>query len=436
MITIEIQDFNETQTQIYNEIINTPASKIKYHLIRAGRQSGKTFLLKRLAGVFASKPGSKIAYMNAEHDNNTFAFNEINELFNPVISKAINSTGGRLIEFKNKSEIHFYSAKNHKGRRGPSWDFLIGDEFGYWPPTSWEYSIRPTILAKPNAKVVLSSTPCGKNHFWSMHQEAQIPGGFTKEYYFNYTSNDKFDQREIENAKLNQFSFRQEYLAEFVFGKGQVFGEFTKLQKINNDKWNVVVPRENYYFGLDIAGPGNDSTILTIINSKGEVVFIFEPESTLIPHQANELEFQIRRWNNVSGLGECNGLGLGLVELLQTKGLNITKFWTSNESKQKLVTEILQGIANEQLSLPNIDIYPKLDNEMSTYEGSRTLNGKYTYGHPQGLHDDTVDSLMLAWHALNYKGSIEFYDDNPKIQESPFLRRDFDPIDDYINDII
>jgi hypothetical protein len=46
--------------------------------------------------------------------------------------------------------------------------------------------------------------------------------------------------------------------------------------------------------------------------------------------------------------------------------------------------------------LPDVELCSKLDNEMSIYEAKRTGSGALTYSHPKGLHDDYVDSLLMA----------------------------------------
>jgi len=42
---VEINDLFGRQNEIAQEIISTPASVTKYHILRASRQSGKTFLV-------------------------------------------------------------------------------------------------------------------------------------------------------------------------------------------------------------------------------------------------------------------------------------------------------------------------------------------------------------------------------------------------------
>ncbi len=62
-----------------------------------------------------------------------------------------------------------------------------------------------------------------------------------------------------------------------------------------------------------------------------------------------------------------------------------------------MVTEYLKN--QSEVALPTADLFPKLDNEMSTYIVKRTPTGLLTYSHETGLHDDSVDSFLIANHA-------------------------------------
>jgi len=395
-INVNINDLNLKQTEIAKLITLTPASKTKYHIVRASRQSGKTFLISRLAVYFSLlKPKKITAFVNAQHKQNRKVYIDmINFIPKEIIQKAINNDGDRSIEFLNGSIIYFFTAQNYNAVVGSTFDYFIGDEFALWPLKAWDY-IAPTVAARPKAKVILSSTPRGKNHFYKLCMEGQSKDPFKMEHRMFYSDNEFYDLREVEDAKKSkpESVWRQEYLGEFVFGKGLVFGEFAQYQTLK--EWIQPKPEDKYYFGIDVAGSGEDSTILIIINQHGQVCLVYECENTRLPAQVEELKPIILKYN-AEGYGECNGLGLGLVEQLEDLGLNISKFWMSNEKKQEMVTLFLKDLHENHLSLPSIELCSKLDNEMSTYEVGRTSTGKLTYHHPSGLHDDTVDSLLIA----------------------------------------
>ena len=91
----------------------------------------------------------------------------------------------------------------------------------------------------------------------------------------NYKDNPYYDLNEIEDAKktLPESIFRQEYEAEFIDDGGSVFENITQLSTINEF---IVNKRsgERYFAGLDLARQ-NDYTVLTIINQRKEVVYVY-----------------------------------------------------------------------------------------------------------------------------------------------------------------
>jgi hypothetical protein len=83
------------------------------------------------------------------------------------------------------------------------------------------------------------------------------------------------------------------------------------------------------------------------------------------------------------------------VELLQRKGLPITPFVTTNATKASAIEGL--SLAFER---GEIKIIPDttLIGELQAYEAQRLPSGALRYGAPEGMHDDTVMALALAWN--------------------------------------
>lgn len=313
-----------------------------------------------------------------------------------LIARKNNTNGSREIEFINGTLLAFFSSGSYDTIAGNSFDFLIGDEFGLWNRHAWGI-IKPTLAAKPNAKVILASTPRGKNDFYKECVKGMSDDPFVQHYRMSYKDNSCYDLREIEDARksMSPELFKQEYLAEFIDGISVVFGSIDKVQRIK--QWAKIVHGEKYFFGLDISGDGEDKTILTVMNSKGKVVLIHEVEAVSHPDQARELAPIIKSFGeNIVGYGEKNGLGNSLCDLLIEDKINVFKWVTTNDTKQDLVSELITDINANDIELPTSDLCPKLDDEMSMYMAVRTKTNKLSYTHPVGMHDDYVDSLMLT----------------------------------------
>ena len=397
-ININIDNLTPAQNKIAKAIINTPASETKYYVIRAARQSGKSFLNEIMALYWAlSAPNIIVAFINALHKQNDKIFESmINWIPPEVIRKAVKGDN-RAITFINNSKIQFYTASSDSAVVGSSFDYMICDEFALWRQSAWTY-IKPTVSAKQNAKVIISSTPRGKNQFYDACMKGQSNDPFYQEFRMSYLDNPYYDVREVEDAKnsSSDFAWRQEYLSEFIFGKSAVFGDISKNQKIN--KWLPYDHTKRYFVGIDFAGDGEDATVICIIDEDGNVAYMEEIEATTFPNQVRQIIPIIKRYK-AEGFGETNGLGGPMVDMIQEQNINLHDFITSNQSKQQLVSTFIKGMHDDDIKLPTVELCSKLDNEMSTYIAKRTPSGAITYSHDKGLHDDYVDALLIAYYA-------------------------------------
>jgi hypothetical protein len=408
---ISFNGLTTKQHSIFSNIIQTDALQTKYFILRASRQSGKTYLLERITAYFAlSKPGLRIGFVMAQHSQTLKVFREMEAfLSKSIIKNSSSGAGDRYFEFINGSRVYFYSQLSINAIIGSTFDYLICDEVALWRLNHFNL-IRPTVAAKQNAKVVIASTPRGKNDFYQLSLEGRDPATtFVHEFRMSYLDNPYYDVREIEHARktMPDSVFRQEYMAEFIFGRGSVFGEFAKYQTL--DHWiSEPQPEKTYYAGIDVAGTGEDSTVLTIIDNLGDIVYIYETQETSIPLQAREILPILHQFKPHVAV-ECNGLGIGLADIIELNYTYMDRFWMTNERKSEMVSIFLRDLHDNKIKLPTSTLCPKLDNEMTTFMVSRTGSGKLSYGHAPGLHDDYVDSMLIA----NYRrisGSIAAYD--------------------------
>jgi hypothetical protein len=97
-------------------------------------------------------------------------------------------------------------------------------------------------------------------------------------------------------------------------------------------------------------------------------------------------------------IAERNSMGEPLVEQLQYMGLPVTPFLTTNRSKQDAVDALSLAFERGEIRILND---PVLVSELQAYEGHPLLHGNTRYSAPEGMHDDTVMALMLAWWAIS-----------------------------------
>lgn len=200
---VNIEGLFDKQYEIFQDIVNTPASQTKYHVLRASRQSGKSFLLVMLSIYFSlNKEKKMVSFINASHRQNRKVYADFLEMIpKEIILKTSNNDGDRYITFINNSTVQFYTAKNYDSIVGSTFDYMCLDEFAIWPLQAWDF-IQPTVAAKKNAKVILASTPRGKNSFYNLCVRGQsTTDHFVKEHRMFYGDNPYYDLREVEEAK-------------------------------------------------------------------------------------------------------------------------------------------------------------------------------------------------------------------------------------------
>jgi hypothetical protein len=292
-----------------------------------------------------------------------------------------------IIKLKNGSTIQFFSAERYDNIRGFTFDYLVCDEFAFMAEQSWTEVLRATVLIK-GKKVLLISTPKGKNHFYNIFNLESIDRKYKS---FKMTSYDGLASAdEIDGAKLTlpDNVFRQEYLAEFVDSGTGVFNNVTI-----NDK-PLITPK--YYGGIDL-GRADDYTVLTILNEKGQMVHCERHRHNTWQNIVDTLLKTLKAFNCMTYV-EVNSIGDAIFEQIRAKYSKVEPFTTTSKSKQDAVESLQVANQNKEFSILPIDWLQK-EFEIYTYEYShKTRSIKYSA--PQGFHDDGVMSCCIAFKAL------------------------------------
>lgn len=153
--------------------------------------------------------------------------------------KKINETN-LTITLLNGSKIVLGSADDPQKHRGILCDYVVFDEYATMNPEIWTV-MRPT-LATTRGEAMWLGTPLGKgNHFYDLYTWAQSQDDWST---WKYTTADggNVDPDEIEAAKrdLDERTFRQEYMADWVDYIGLVYYAFNEL---NVQKWSGDIPK-------------------------------------------------------------------------------------------------------------------------------------------------------------------------------------------------
>jgi len=233
------------------------------------------------------------------------------------------------------------------------------------------------------------STPRGKNFFFNWFNKPEVVS-----MSFPLTECPYVSQVLIEEAKksLPPDIFAQEFMAKFVDSGNDVFIGVDKVSTINMfDRQR----RVDVYVGID-TGLSDDKSVLTLIDGTGRVRWMEGTNNQNIQDIAKQFMTIMSDFNIVGGYIETKGIGRAMYDLVKPTFSRIRPFNTTQDNKTDMVRKLIGDIESMNLELPTSELLPELHSEFVTYTYKLSTNGKLSFTHLPGHHDDYIDSLMLA----------------------------------------
>jgi hypothetical protein len=369
-------------------------------VLNIGRQFGKTLLAENQLFKWAiNNKNVRCAWISPIYKQSKKVYDEMVNAFSS--SKFFHTNASDLIiKFPNKSTIQFFSAERYDNIRGFTFDYLVIDEFAFIDEQAWTEVLRATVLVK-GKKVLLISTPKGKNHFYRMYG---LQEGNEQYKSFTMTSYDNplINPTEIDDARLTlpEHIFRQEYLAEFVDKGSELFADF----KVNNTPEKT----KRCYAGIDV-GRADDYTVLTIINELGEMIYVDRWRQDSWAMIVDKVVNKLNEYGCYT-LVESNSIGDAIFEQIRNKVKDygkIESFVTTNKSKQDIIEGLIVANQHKEVSMLPCE-WLKKELDMFTYEYSPKTK-TVRYAAPNGFHDDGVMSLAIAYHSLKSQATKGVY---------------------------
>lgn len=285
-----------------------------------------------------------------------------------------------------------YTADNDVSLRGEAFDLVVVDEAAQIKPETWTDVIMPT-LADRDGRAMLISTPKGKNWFWQEWVKAD--GVRAKAWNAPSKANPMPTiQRAYEMARqrVSARTFAQEWDAQFIDDGGGVFRDVSKATTA--EPQSNAQPGHAYVIGADW-GRTNDATVFVVVDITSRAAcYIDRMEGTPYAAQLMRLRALWDRFGQPPIIAELNSMGGPQVESAQQGGLPVQGLTTTNATKAAWIDAL--ALAFEQ---GTISIIPDqtLVTELQAFESTRLPSGMVRYAAPDGLHDDTVMALALAW---------------------------------------
>ena len=362
-------------------------------VVNAGRRGGKTTSVARIATKEGAK-GKKVLYIAPTSDQTDAFWDKCIEWLDDAIATGlvkVNQTK-RIITFHGGGRIQARTGNKPNHLRGTFGDFIILDEYAYQNPVIWEKVCAPMTL-DTNATVVFISTPDFRNHFWLLYLQALVSDDWAV-VTFSSLDNPHLSQEALDalTRDMTEEDYRQEILAEFIEGEGQVFQTKPSHFYKPDGTCNCAKQGHRLVAGLDW-GQKNDWTVLSLgCATCRKELGLYRTNQISYPLQREALKSWLEPYGAVELLAEANSIGQPNIEALWADGIPVNPFKMSGTSKPPLVHQL--KLVFEQ------DTWQFVEDkdawlELEAYEMRITLAGNRQFNAPQGMHDDTVVARML-----------------------------------------
>ena len=376
-------------------------SRARFVVLCCGRRWGKDVLLERRAVKRALKTRLPVGWFAPTYRMMTENYRALRNLLAPVIARA--SETEHRIDLITGNAVEFWSLDNPDAGRGRKYGHVAINEAAMVKGLvdAWTMVVRPT-LADYRGSADFGSTPKGLNGFYELWRGAEIEPSWAR-FRFRTDDNPHIPADEIAamRASLPERVIRQELDAEFVED-----GSF--FQGIDNactiDAPDTPEQHAGHYVvgGLDWA-LSQDWTVLTLACRDCNRVVAWDRFNQIdYTYQRGRIIDACKRWGVQGLLPERNSIGEPNIELLIAADIPILSgpddkpgFNTTATTKPALIQKLAGALEHDGLHAPR-----DYADELRSYEVETLSSGHPRFSAPDGMHDDRVISLALAWWAM------------------------------------
>lgn len=380
-IRIQLPELHEAQLLIKNNLK-------RHNVISNGRRFGKNFLLDDIAandGMAGKYVGWMAPVYKQTHDD----YRALANLLAPIVSRQ--SISEMRLELVTDGVIEFWSADRADSMRGKKYHTVIVNEAGFIAKLVEirNFIIAPTLIDF-QGRDIYAGTPKGMNGFYTLFNQG---GDDWARWQMSSYSNPHVPASELDSLKLlmPERAFQQEIMAQFLEDGGGVFRGVRQCSTLQPQE-----PEQGhqYVIGVDW-GRSNDSTVFCVLDlTAKKQVYLDRMTDTDYASQRNRLKVLADKYR-ADVIAESNSIGQPNIEALQNMGVPVNGFTTTNASKAGIIQALELAFERGEIALLNDEVQI---NELMAYQSEKLPSGLVRYGSPDGLHDDTVMALALAWY--------------------------------------
>jgi hypothetical protein len=360
-------------------------------VIDCGRRFGKNILLQDLAVETGLADHSPIGWGAPVYKQTQDDFRELSNILAPVILRQ--SVSEMRLELIGGGSIEFWSLDKPNSIRGKKYRRFIVNEAGFVPNLLdiRNYIIMPTLIDYQGDEYY-AGTPKGMNGFFALYN---MTGDGWMRWQMSSYENPHIPASELDALKdtMTERAYQQEILAQFLEDGGGVFRGVRAASTLQRAE-----PEEGaqYVIGADW-GRSNDATVFSVIHvGKKQQVFLDRMTDTDYASQRTRLQALSKRYNRATVLAESNSIGQPQIEALQASKVPVIGFVTTNATKAEIIQSLELAFERREITLLADELQI---NELMAFSSERLPSGLLRYGAPEGIHDDTVIALALAWWA-------------------------------------
>ena len=384
----------------------------RFNTVACGRRFGKTTLAIALAaaggphipGAIATQTPLDVGWFAPTYRLLDEAFRSMLRFARAYVVKS-NANAPQRIEFSPGTALDFWTLEDKEAGRSRRYGLVIVDEASLSRNLreAWEQAIRPT-LSDYRGGAWFFGTPKGRNYFHELYSYGSDPRRVEWASHHAPTAANPFiHPAEIESARrdLPERVFMQEYEAVFLESGGGVFRRVLDAvdDTLPTDPHVARDPVDGRAFviGVDWARH-NDFTVFTVLDAKTRSVVAVD-RFTGIEYavQLARLKALHSRFTNAPIIAESNSMGGPLIEQLRRERLPVREFQTTSASKAAIIESLSLAFEKGELRIPRVQ--PLID-ELLAFDQERLPSGAIRYRAPEGVNDDCVMALAIAWHGL------------------------------------
>jgi hypothetical protein len=374
----------------------------KTKAISMGRRWGKTTMAGAIALACASD-GGKCAWIVPTYKNSRPVWRWVEASVGSLIKEraVVTNRTERSVEFPHSGGfLGVYSSDNNVGLRGEAFHLAVLEEAARISEETWTDVVMPT-LADYDGDALLISTPKGRNWFWQ-EWERGMGKMDAEQAAFTAPSTDN-PMPGIQKAALlarervSERTYRQEWLAEFV----EDAGVFRRVREaLGAVEQETRIEGHQYAIGCDW-GKLSDFSVFAVIDTTAREICRIERMNHIdYTLQVGRLQALCERFKPDAVYAELNSIGVPIIEQLQRLELPVLPFQMTNASKSQAIDALALAFERDALKIVN---HPVLLSELLAYQAERLPSGTFRYSAPEGLHDDCVIAVALAYQAVAHQ---------------------------------